>query len=294
MRLLSEVAGHRDRGGHARRGVQLERGRRIGRASRAALTPVKFQLKWVAQSQFAGLLRGGRPGLLQGPRARRARCCSAARTSTTSRSSRPAAPTSARRGCRACSSRAKAAPTSSRSPRSSSAPGPGWRASRRPTSRPRQRWPARRSAVWLGGNEPELFAALTKAEPRPDQGEHHQAELRHVGAAQGRSRCGAGHDLQRVRPGPRGQEPGHRRALQAGGPQRHRLQRPVGRHGDAPGPDLRHATSGSRPATTPTSRRSSCRRRSRAGSTAATTPRSASTSSSPRARSSAPATRPGR
>ena len=66
---------------------------------------------------------------------------------------------------------------------------------------------------WLGGNEPELFAALTKAGARPDQGEHHQAELRHVGAAQGRPRCGPGDDLQRVRAGPRGQEPGHRPAL---------------------------------------------------------------------------------
>ena len=74
---------------------------------------------------------------------------------------------------------------------------------------------------------------------RPDQGERHQAELRHVGAAQGRSRRRPGDDLQRVRPGARGEEPGDRRALHAGRPQRRRLQRPVGRDGDAPGPGLR-------------------------------------------------------
>ena len=74
---------------------------------------------------------------------------------------------------------------------------------------------------------------------RPDQGEHHQAELRHVGAAQGRPRRRPGDDLQRVRPGPRGQEPGDRPAVHAGRPQRRRLQRPGRRHGDAPGPDLR-------------------------------------------------------
>ena len=42
---------------------------------------------------------------------------------------------------------------------------------------------------WLGGNEPELFAALTKAGLDPTKENDHQAELRHVGAAQGRPRC---------------------------------------------------------------------------------------------------------
>ena len=159
---------------------------------------------------------------------------------------------------------------------------------------PGRAWPARRSGQLARRQRARAVRGADQGRARPDQGERHQAELRHVGAAQGRSRRGAGDDLQRVRPGPRGEEPGDRPALPAGRPQRRRLQRPVRRHRDAPGPDLRHATSGSRPATTPTSPPSSCRRRSRAGSTAATTPRSASTSSSPRARSSAPATRRGR
>ena len=42
-----------------------------------------------------------------------------------------------------------------------------------------------------------------------------------------------GDDLQRVRAGAGGREPGHRRAVPAGRPQRHRLQR--GRHGHAAG-----------------------------------------------------------
>ena len=40
-----------------------------------------------------------------------------------------------------------------------------------------------------------------------------------------RDRCRRGDDLQRVRPGPRGQEPRDRRAVQADRPQRHQLQR---------------------------------------------------------------------
>ena len=50
-------------------------------------------------------------------------------------------------------------------------------------------------------------------------------------------RCRRGDDLQRVRPGPRGEEPRDRRALQARRPQHHQLQRR--RHRDAPGRALR-------------------------------------------------------
>ena len=57
--------------------------------------------------------------------------------------------------------------------------------SRRPTSPARPTMAGKKIGSWLGGNEPELFAGLTKAGLDPDQGEHHQAELRHVGAAEG-------------------------------------------------------------------------------------------------------------
>ena len=56
MRLSRKVlATAMARAGAARRRVQLEQQRRErGGASLAVLTPVKFQLQWVAQSQFAG------------------------------------------------------------------------------------------------------------------------------------------------------------------------------------------------------------------------------------------------
>ena len=267
-----------------------QRGASLGRVPDAGQVPAAVGRPVAVRR----LLRGRRPGLLPGRSGSTSSCCSAARTSTTSRSSRPAAPTSARPGCRTCSSRARAAPTSCRSPRSSSAPGPGWPSFKAANITTPASMAGKKIGSWLGGNEPELFAAPDQGVARPDQGEHHQAELRHVGAAQGRPRRRPGDDLQRVRPGPRGQEPGHRPAVQAGRPQRRRLQRPGGRDGDAPGPDLRHRQVAQ-------DRQQRRRRRqvprghaSRAGSTAGTTPRSASTSCSPRARSSAPATRPGR
>ena len=58
----------------------------------------------------------------------------------------------------------------------------------------------------------------------------------------GRHRRGAGDDLQRVRPGPRDREPRHRRALPAGGLQRHQLNEDTARR-HAPGRHLgRHRT----------------------------------------------------
>ena len=104
-------------------------------------------------------------------------------------------------------------------------------------------------------------------------------ELRHGRAAlEPRDRCRRGDDLQRVRPGPRGEEPGDRRAVQARRPQRHQLERRrrrrCSRTRSSP------ARRGSpRPATT-TSPSASCGPRSRAGSTAATTRTTASSTPS--------------
>ena len=92
---------------------------------------------------------------------------------------------------------------------------------------------------WLGGNEPELFAALNKVEPqsrRQIARRDHQAGLRHVGPAWRQPRCGAGDDLQRVRTGPRGEEPRNRQPLPGRRPERHLVQRC--RHRHAPGRDL--------------------------------------------------------
>ncbi len=94
--------------------------------------------------------------------------------------------------------------------------------------------------TWLGGNEPELYADLKKAGHRPGEPgrrHHRQAAVRHVPDADRPDRRLRGDDLQRVRPGPRGDEPGDRQDVHAGRHQHHRLQQ--GRHGDAPGHDLR-------------------------------------------------------
>ena len=240
MRLSRKVLAHRG----ARRSLLVAAcsssgggaaGASLGRCADAGQVPAAMGRPVAVR----GLLRGGRPGLLQGPRPRRV--AAARRPEHQQRPGRRDRRRRHRDGLaaeHAPVARRRHGPRR-RSPRSSSAPGPGWPASRRPTSPTPAAMAGKKIGSWLGGNEPELFAGADQGRPRPDQGEHHQAELRHVGAAQGRPRRGPGDDLQRVRPGPRGEEPGDRPALQAGRPQRHRLQRPVGRHGDAPGPDLR-------------------------------------------------------
>ena len=74
---------------------------------------------------------------------------------------------------------------------------------------------------WGFGNEFELFAGMTKAGLNPGKDvDARPAAVRHAGAAQGRHRRRPGDDLQRVRPGARGQEPQDRQALHA-----RRLQR---------------------------------------------------------------------
>ena len=100
-----------------------------------------------------------------------------------------------------------------------------------------------------------------------------------------------GDDLQRVRPGPRGDEPRDRRAVQARRPQRHQLERLP--HRDAPGRDLRPRGVARRRRATATSPSASSGPRSRAGSTAATTRPTASSTRPTPAASSAPGTRRG-
>ena len=124
----------------------------------------------------------------------------------------------------------------------------------------RRRWPARRSVSWLGGNEPELFAALTKASLDPTKENVIKQNFDMSGLLKGDLDVAQAMIYNEYAQVLEAKNPATGELYTARGPERHRLQRPVGRHGDAPGPDLRHATSGSRPATTPTSPRSSCRR----------------------------------
>ena len=87
----------------------------------------------------------------------------------------------------------------------------------------RQRVRAVRRAA-EGRRRPEV-----RGHPRP-------AAVRHGGVAEQADRRGAGDDLQRVRAGARAEEPGHRGAVPADRPQRHRLEQ--GRRRHAPGRHL--------------------------------------------------------
>ena len=131
--------------------------------------------------------------------------------------------------------------------------------------------------------------------PRPGQGRHARAAaVRHAGAAQGRHRRRPGDDLQRVRPGARGQEPGHRRALHS---PRTSTSINWNDEGTAMLQDAIWADTeklDSDKAYQDQTVKFLTGHASRAGSTAATTPRSAATSSSRRAPSSATATSCGR
>ena len=98
-----------------------------------------------------------------------------------------------------------------------------------------------------------------------------------------RDRRRRGDDLQRVRAGARGDEPGHGRALQARGPQRHRLERLPAAAMLQDAIFVREAWL-DRGAATATSRSASSAPRSRAGSTAATTRTTASSTRPMRAR----------
>ena len=84
---------------------------------------------------------------------------------------------------------------------------------------------------WGFGNEYEIFAALGEAglDPAADV-ELVQQQFDMLGPAGRRHRRRRGDDLQRVRPGARGREPRHRRAVHARGLQRHLLRGGRRRH----------------------------------------------------------------
>ena len=147
---------------------------------------------------------------------------------------------------------------------------------------------------WLGGNEPELFAALTKAGLDPAKENVIKQNFDMSGLLQGDLDIAQAMIYNEYPQVLEAKNPGTGRALPADRRQPARLQRSVRRHGHAPGPDLRQRQVAGARARTRTRRRSSSRPPTRAGSTAATTPRSASTSCSRTGPSSVPATRPGR
>ena len=249
-----------------------------GSSASAALTPVKFQLKWVAQTQFAGYYAAVDQGyykdvgldvslLLGGPNINEVQVVATggADIGTTwlpsMLQSREGgtdlvgiAQVYQRSGTRMASFKAANITT------------------------PKDMG-GKKIGSWLGGNEPELFAGVDQGRARPDQGEHHQAELRHVGAAEGRSRYVAQAMIYNE----------YAQVLEAKNPTTGELYQPT----DFNVIDFNDPAVGTamlqdqifasdkwlKTGTTRTSPRSSCRRRSRAGSTAATTPRSASTSS---------------
>ena len=64
---------------------------------------------------------------------------------------------------------------------------------------------------WGFGNEYEVFAALGRGGPRPGHGRHpRRPAVRHGRPARRHDRRGRGDDVQRVRPGARVGQPGHR------------------------------------------------------------------------------------
>ena len=130
---------------------------------------------------------------------------------------------------------------------------------------------------WLGGNQYELFAALTKngMDPAQEQGrDDRAAAVRHEPVPAAQDRFGVGDDLQRARAGPRVEEPEDRQALHDVRPER---DQDAERSGPACSRTAcSRPASGCRARRTRRSRSSSSRRRSRAGSTAATTSPTAS------------------
>ena len=178
-------------------------------ASGGAATKVRFQLKWVAQAQFAGYYAAIDQGyykdegldvtlVLGGPNIDEVQAVAAG---------------NAEIGHDLAAEHAALA-------RGRHRPGldrPGLPALRDAHGR-RSRTRTSRSPRTSAGKKVGVVARRQRAravrrddqgEPRSDQGKHHQAELQHGRPAQRRPRCRAGDDLQRVRPDPRGEEPRH-------------------------------------------------------------------------------------
>ena len=213
--------------GSRRARASRRRGRR-GRGGAAArrraqaqpkLTKVTLQLKWVTQAQFAGYYAALDEGLLQEGRPRRD-----AQGRRPGHHARSRSSLGGRREFgldwlpNLFATREKGGKTSSRSRRSS--PGRGmteltWKSSGI-NSIAKMR--GKKVGVWCCGNEPELFAALTKNGINPTKNERRddrQPAVRHgpLPAAQDRRR--RGDDLQRAGAGARDEEPDDRQALQA-------------------------------------------------------------------------------
>ena len=248
----------------------------------AVLTPIKLQLQWFPQAQFAGYFAALDQGFYKDRGSRRHDPAGRGRDRARRRSSPAATPSSASAGCRRCSPRASRARTSSVIgqvfQRSGDAPGLVGRTIEHHQARRlegqegrylglRQRGRAVRGLRKVG-IDPAQRRATSPSSPQ-------QFDMNRL--PQRRDRRRPGDDLQRVRPGARGEEPEDQQALHSRGPQRHLDG--AGRHGHAPGRDLRLAGLARRSRATRTSRSSSCGPRSRAGCSAATTRPSASTSS---------------
>ena len=180
------------------------------------LKPVKLQLQWFTQAQFAGYFAALEKGfyrdegldveILEGG-------VDIVPQTVLAQGNADFAIAWVPEGARSRASRAPASPTSRRS---SSAPAPSRCRSKPTRSRIPRALKGKKVGNWGFGNEFELFAGMTKAGLEPGQRRHARpAAVRHAGAAQGRDRRRPGDDLQRVRPGARGQEPGHRRAVHA-------------------------------------------------------------------------------
>ena len=192
-------------------GSLFRRWRRGQRTRRAEADPAPAPV--VPAGPVRRLLRGARQGLLPRGRLRRHDPARARSRSCPRRSSPAARPSSGSAGCRACSRRANPAPTASSSPRSSSARRRCRSRSRTRTSpRPRTS-PARRSARGASATRPSCTRACarpgwTRTTPSDVSIVAQQFDM--VAFVGGRDRRRTGDDLQRVRAGPRDDQPGHR------------------------------------------------------------------------------------
>ena len=178
------------------------------------LTKVKLQLQWFTQAQFAGYFAAVREGLLQGRRASTSQILEGGVDIVPADPARPGPADYAIAWVPKALRRASRAPASPTSARSSSARARCQVSFKNKNITTAADLKGKKVGNWGFGNEFELFAGMTKAGLEPGQGRHARpAAVRHAGAAEGRHRRRPGDDLQRVRPGARGQEPEDGQAL---------------------------------------------------------------------------------
>ena len=205
-----------------------------------ALKPIRLQLQWFPQAQFAGYFAALDKGYYARRGLRRHDPAGRGRDRARRPSSPAARPSSASAGCRACSPRASRAPTCVVI---------GQIFQRSPTLQVSFKDKNITKPEDLQGQEGRQLGLRQRVRAvrrdaqgrhRPGQGvrrHHRRPAVRHGRLRRRRDRCRPGDDLQRVRPGPRDQEPGDRQAVHARRPQRHLVG--AVRHLDAPGRDLR-------------------------------------------------------